>query len=260
MVFTFGSYLPRRSILHRYDPVLKLLLLIAISIAALFIGSIYSYLILISTLILGAAVSGIGFRILIMQMKIWGWIIVLTLILHILFNPGATDFTILGIGFSYEGLYRGAFYSLRFLIFLMSAFLVTVTTTPFDLAGAFASLINPLRYLGFPVDDFAMVLVITFRFIPVIFEEAVSIKTAQEARGVDFSRGSILKPNRFIPLLIPMFYSTFRKADILSEALLSRNYMPGIRRTSISKRSLSTMDIVYFCILIILCLCLAIFF
>ena len=254
MIFTIGNYLPGNSALHRFDPRLKLLSIISITIVVLAVTSFKAYGILILLLVWGMIAIRTSIRLLIMQMKIWGWLFLLTVLLHLLFTKGTVFLNVMGIGLTYEGLERGFIFGLRFVIFIFSAFLLTATTTPFELARAISSLISPLRWIKIPVDDLAMVISIAFRFIPVIFDEAIAIKLAQEARGLDFSRYNVFKPKRLVSLLIPLFYSVFRKADDLTEALISRHYRPGVKRTSIYARSISVLEIATFIFIISICL------
>ncbi|MCP4631525.1 MAG: energy-coupling factor transporter transmembrane protein EcfT [candidate division Zixibacteria bacterium] len=260
MVFTIGNYLPGNSVLHRFDPRFKILSILSFSIAALIIESQIAYLIMLFVLITGAVAAGIKLRLFIVQLRIWGWLLVITMLLHLLFTKGEPFLSFLSIELTYEGLYRGILFGTRFLVFILSAFILTITTSPFELTRGFVSLIKPLRWIKIPVDDLGMVIGIAFRFIPVIFNEAVSVKTAQEGRGVDFSRGNMLKPNRLIPLLVPMFYLTFKKADDLTEALISRNYTPGIKRTSLYGQEVTSTDILILTAVIILCVSIVVLF
>ncbi len=254
MVFTIGSYLPGSSILHRFDPRLKLISIILITISVLIVQSAAAYLLLIGLMLIGAAYSKIPLKAFLSQIKLWGWLLILTVLLHIAFTKGTPIFTIFGFDISDEGLIGGFVFGLRFLVFILSAFLLTITTSPYDFADGFSSLMRPLKIIKIPVEDLSLVISIAFRFIPVIFEEASDIKTAQEARGVDFSKSSILKPKRFIALLVPLLYSVFRKADDLAEALIVRNYKPGAKRSSLYSKGISLLDILLFSVIIIVCL------
>ncbi len=254
MVFTIGSYLPGDSILHRFDPRLKLISLLLITVTVLLVKSFPAYLFMLLVISIAIVIVGVGLSLLLKQFKIWGWLLILTIVLHLWTTDGTPFVTVFGKNLTWGGLWQGLLFGTRFLIFILTAFLLTITTSPYELTRAFSALISPLRYLRAPVDDLAMVIGIAFRFIPVIFNEAVEIKFAQESRGVDFSNVNILKPRKLIPLLIPLFYSIFRKADDLTDALISRNYRPGAKRTSLRSGNITLLDLSLSLVIIITCL------
>jgi energy-coupling factor transport system permease protein len=77
-----------------------------------------------------------------------------------------------------------------------------------------------------------MMMTIALRFIPTLMEETDKIMSAQKARGTDFSNGSILKRAKaLIPILVPLFVSSFRRADELATAMECRCYHGGEGRT-----------------------------
>jgi energy-coupling factor transport system permease protein len=76
----------------------------------------------------------------------------------------------------------------------------------------------------------AMMMTIALRFIPTLMEETDKIIKAQSSRGADFDSGGLLKRAKsFIPILIPLFISAFRRADELAIAMESRCYRGDIK-------------------------------
>jgi energy-coupling factor transport system permease protein len=139
-------------------------------------------------------------------------------------------------------------FSLRVLIFVLIALFVSFTTLPSDLAEALTGWLKPLRKLGVPADDIAMIVFIAIRFIPVLAEEFDTIRKAQTVRGVDFSGGLLKRIRQVIYLLVPVFRSALRRADDLALAMESRGYISGTPRTTYSQWRYRTGDIV-FCLL-----------
>ena len=77
-----------------------------------------------------------------------------------------------------------------------------------------------------------MMMCIALRFIPTLIEETDKIMSAQKARGADFETGSILqRAKALIPILIPLFIGSFRRADELATAMECRCYHGGEGRT-----------------------------
>lgn len=128
-------------------------------------------------------------------------------------------------GISLPGLANGVLLALRVALFLAVTALLTYTTTLVDIADACGALLRPLGRLGVPVEDAAVVVALTLRFVPATLEEADRIKRAQQARGLRFNQGGLLqRAQAFVPVLIPLFVSLFRRAERLACALEARCY------------------------------------
>lgn len=71
----------------------------------------------------------------------------------------------------------------------------------------------------------AVVVALTLRFVPAIMEEADRIKRAQQARGLQFDHGGLMRrAQAFVPVLVPLFTSLFKRAERLACALEARCY------------------------------------
>ena len=76
---------------------------------------------------------------------------------------------------------------------------------------------------------------------------------AQKARGADFDNGGIIqKAKSLIPLLVPLFVSSFRRADELAMAMEARAYRGGIGRTRMKILKFSNNDFLAFAVFIML--------
>jgi energy-coupling factor transport system permease protein len=112
------------------------------------------------------------------------------------------------------------------------ASLMTLTTTPMALTDGLERLMSPLRHLKVPVHEISMMMSIALRFIPTLLEETERIMKAQASRGAEFDTGNLFKRVRsFVPVLVPLFVSAFKRADELAEAMESRGYRGGEGRT-----------------------------
>ena len=103
MVITIGSYIPGNSYLHRFDSRLKLLLLLFITVTVLLIYSPIAYVVMLFALVAGAVAAGIKIRLFVAQLRFWGWLFILTVVLHLLFTEGTTSINVLGLSISLEG-------------------------------------------------------------------------------------------------------------------------------------------------------------
>jgi energy-coupling factor transport system permease protein len=126
---------------------------------------------------------------------------------------------------------------------LGTSLFLTYTTTPIALTDGLESLLKPLRLIRVPVHEFAMMMTIALRFIPLLSEETGKIMNAQKARGVDFSRGGLIqRAKSLIPILIPLFVSAFRRAEELATAMECRCYRGGAGRTKMTVPHLHVKD------------------
>ena len=137
------------------------------------------------------------------------------------------------------------------MLIIGSSVLLTYTTTPIALTDGIERLLSPLKKIGLPVHDFAMIMTIALRFIPTLMEEAEKIMSAQKARGADFSNGSLIdRAKALIPILIPLFSSSIRHALDLATAMECRCYRGGEGRTRMKILKCRPTDIFAFCLFI----------
>ena len=102
---------------------------------------------------------------------------------------------------------------------------------------------NPLKKIGVPAHELAMMMTIALRFIPTLLEETDKIIKAQKSRGADFETGNIfVRMKSVMPVLIPLFISAFRRADELAMAMEARCYHGGIGRTRLKELKMQRRD------------------
>ena len=144
-----------------------------------------------------------------------------------------------------EGLLQAVYISLRLILLVTGASIMTLTTSPIALTDGLERMLSPLKVFKFPAHELAMMMTIALRFIPTLMEEADKIRKAQMARGADFESGNIIaRAKAMIPILIPLFVSAFRRADELAMAMESRCYHGGEGRTKLHQLKLGRNDLV----------------
>ena len=130
------------------------------------------------------------------------------------------------------GLKQAVFIVLRLFALVCGASLLTLTTTPISLTEGLEKILSPLKVIKFPAHELAMMMTIALRFIPTLMEEAEKIMKAQLARGADLESGNLVKRAKaMLPILIPLFVNSFRRAEELALAMESRCYHGGEGRT-----------------------------
>jgi energy-coupling factor transport system permease protein len=229
----FGRFIPAHSVVHRLDPRSKLIFVFAFICIVFLANNLLTYALLTVFTFLLVFTSRIPFRFFINGLKPVLWLVLFTLVLHVFFTKqGHLIFHFGFIKIYDEGLRQGLFISLRFMILIFITSLLTLTTSPISLTDGLETLLNPLKKLKFPVHELALMMSISLRFIPTLMDETDKIMKAQMARGVDFSSGPIKERIKaIIPLLIPLFVSSFKRAEELATAMEARGYRGGEGRT-----------------------------
>ena len=243
---TLGQFFPGNSLVHRLDPRTKLVC-VALYIVALFcVNSFLGYGVVALALAVSIYVSGVKLKSLTRGLKPVYIIIVFTALMNLFFNTGTpiADVWLLR-SITWEGLERAVFMVLRIVMLIMGTFLVTYTTSPISLTDGLETLLAHLKKLRLPVHELAMMMSIALRFIPTLIEETDKIMSAQRARGADFESGSIIqRAKALIPLLVPLFISSFRRADELAVAMECRCYQGGQGRTRLRQLKYGSNDAV----------------
>ena len=243
---TLGQYFPGTTVAHKLDPRTKILL-VTLYIVALFCAKgIVTYGILALCLAICVRISKVGLKSLVKGLKPVLFIILFTGILNLFFTPG--DYYVFELGFlhvSNVGLRNAVFMVLRIMLLIMGTFLMTYTTSPISLTDGLERLLGGLKKVHVPVHELAMMMSIALRFIPTLIEETDKIMSAQKARGADFETGSLLsRAKALIPILVPLFISSFRRADELAVAMECRCYHGGDGRTRLKQLQYAGRDYV----------------
>lgn len=229
----FGRYIPGSSFIHQLDPRAKLMGAIWFIIIIFMANNWLTYVALILFVLLAVKLSGISPRFFINGVKPLIWLILFTVILQVLFTSGQTIWFRFGpVVISQEGIVNGVFIFLRFVLIIFMSTILTLTTMPLSLTDAIEYLLRPLNAIKVPVHEIALMLSIALRFVPTLMDETEKIMNAQRARGIDFGEGNIYQQMKaIVPLLIPLFVSSFNRAEELATAMEARGYKGGEGRT-----------------------------
>ena len=230
---TLGQYYPADSVVHKMDPRVKILLLIAVIVAIFLAGNLLAFVPIIAFLVIVTKLSKVPVKMMLKGLKPLRLILILTFVLNLFFLQGET--VLLDLGFAQikkEALILAVHYSLRLVLLVLFSSILTLTTPPITLTDGLERLLSPLRVIHFPAHEMAMMMSIALRFIPTLMEEADKIMKAQTARGADFESGNLIaRAKAMVPLLVPLFVSAFRRAGDLAMAMEARCYHGGEGRT-----------------------------
>ncbi|MET3633510.1 energy-coupling factor transporter transmembrane component T family protein [Streptococcus porcorum] len=247
-----GRYIPGQSFIHRLDPRTKLLAMF------IFIGIIFwannvitNVIMLVFTLFV-VLLSQIPFHFFIGGLKPMIGLILFTTIFQMLFTQGGTviwSFAFLKI--TDYSLSQAGLIFMRFVLIIFFSTLLTLTTMPLSLADAVESLLKPLERFKVPVHEIGLMLSLSLRFVPTLMDDTTRIMNAQRARGVDFGEGNLIeRVKSVIPILIPLFASSFKRADALATAMEARGYQGGDGRSKFRQLKWQGKDSISLMILI----------
>ena len=231
---TLGQYFPGNSLLHRFDPRSKILFTVLFIAAFFLCKGLVSYGITLLILLMMIGISKVQPRVFLKGMKPVVFIVVCTAILNLFYTSGTVLWSWGILKITEEGIWKAGFMVLRILMLIACTLLLTYTTSPILLTDGLEKLLRPLKKLNFPVHELSMMMSIALRFIPTLIQETDKIISAQKARGADFDSGNLIqKAKALIPILIPLFISSFRRAEELAIAMECRCYHGDEGRTSL---------------------------
>lgn len=240
----FGQYYPTNSVVHRLDSKVKIFLTLLYVVGIFFVKSYFGFMLTTAMLIGIILIAKLPMASVLKSVKGVLFIVLFTAILNLfLIKDGEVlvhwqIFTI-----TKNGVHTTIKMVLRLVLLISGASLLSLTTTPVALADGVEGLMSPLKLLKVPVRDIAMIMSIALRFIPTLFEETNKIISAQKARGASFDTGGLVaRAKALLPVLIPLFVNSFRRADELAFAMDSRCYNATEKRTKMKVAKFTLSD------------------
>lgn len=245
---TIGQYIPGESFIHKLDPRTKILISILFIACLFLVNKFVGYTLIIAFLIAIIYIAKVPAKFIFNGLKPVFLLVVLTAILNMFMIKGTADTLVFKFGFLSiytEGLSMAGFMAIRLILLIIGTSLLTLTTSPIELTDGIEKLLKPI---GKEIaHELAMMMTIALRFIPTLMDETDKIMKAQKARGADFESGGIIKKAKsLVPLLVPLFISSFRRADELAMAMEARGYRGGAGRTRMKVLKFTNKDIVAF--------------
>jgi energy-coupling factor transport system permease protein len=241
---TIGQYIPGESFVHKLDPRLKILISLLFIIDLFLVNNFNGYLFVLTFIVATILIAKLPFKYVYKGLKPIFAIVLITAVLNIFMTSG--EHLVFQVGFIKvyrEGLVTAAFMIVRLVFLIIGTSILTLTTSPIELTDGIENLLNPFKRIGIPAHELAMMMTIALRFIPTLMDETDKIMKAQMARGADFESGNLVKRAKsLIPILVPLFISSFRRADELAMAMESRCYKGGEGRTRMKELSITKRD------------------
>lgn len=249
-----GQYVKSDSFIHKLDPRTKIILNIVYILGVFFIDDIKGYLAYFLIVFFVSFSSKIKIYHLLKALKTISMFIILTSLFNVFFiKEGNIIFNVGFLKIYDKALITSIFISFRVIFLILGSTILTLTTSPTELTDGFESLMKPLRKLKVPVGEISLMISISLRFIPTLLDETDKIIKAQKSRGVDFESGSIVKKiKNIVPILVPLFINSFRRADELAIAMESRCYQGSENRFKFRVLKFTRNDFISFIVFIAL--------
>ena len=233
---TLGQYYPGDSWVHRLDARTKIIATLLYLIELFVVNNFYGFLITAATLSAVIALSKVPVKFIFRGLTAVFLIIAFTFLLNLFMVDGRVLWHWKFLTITYEGLSRAFFMAIRLVLIIIGSSIMTLTTKPVELTDGLEKLLSPFSKIGLPSHEIALMMTIALRFIPTLMEETDKIIKAQQARGADFESGNLFqRAKSLIPILVPLFVSSFRIAQDLALAMEARCYRGGGGRTRMNE-------------------------
>ena len=224
---TFGKYYARDSIVHKLNPLFKIISLIIMIVAIFFINSYKDIIMLTSYLILMIVYSDIDIITYLKNIYSIKIFLLFILIIDLIFGSNINNIIF-------------DLYKLIFIIIYSSA--LTYTTSTSEITYGIERLLKPFNNT-IPVNDIAMIITLTLRYIPTLTMESDRIIKAQKMRGINFDSKNIkTKISSLVGLFIPMFILPLKKSESTADIMDIRLYNYGKSRTNLRTNTWKKID------------------
>lgn len=231
--FTLGRYIPLDSLMHQFDPRTKIIAMFILMISIFLPSGFIGYIGIVLVIGIGIYSSKLNLKFFWNAMKPMFFMLGVLLVINLIVVKSGDLLVAIGPLSVYTGaLSQTGYIAIRLVLMIVLTSLLTATTKPTDMTVALEDIMKPLKKIGVPANEIAMIISIALRFIPTLIEETQRIINAQTSRGVDLQEGSLKeKVMAVLSLIVPLFVSSYQKAEELANAMEARGYVPQKTRT-----------------------------
>ncbi len=250
---TLGQYFPSNGVLHKLDARTKILFLVAFIVLIFCSFNFYALGLVTAFTAVTVLLSKVPVRMFLKSLKTIILIVVITSVLNLFYGTGEPIFEWWIFCITLDGIFNAIFVTVRIICLVVVSSALTFTTSPTDMTDGLERLMKPLTVFHISVHEIAMMMTIALRFVPTLLEETDKIMSAQKARGADMESGNLIKRVKaLIPVLVPLFVSSFRRAYDLAMAMECRCYRGGQGRTRLKQMRFTKKDVWAFAVVILL--------
>ncbi len=243
---TIGQYYNGDSFIHKLDARAKILLTVLFIVMIFLCKNFLSLALTFVFVLISIILSSVPLKMYLKSLKPIVPIVLFTALLNMFYSSGEdVILTVWKFSLTEEGLFTALFMAVRIILLIVASSILTYTTVPTMLTDAIEKLLSPLKLFKIPVQSLAMMMTLALRFIPTLIEEIEKITNAQKARGADFENGKLMdRIKAIVPVIIPLFVSSFRRASDLAYAMSCRCYTGGNTRTRMKQMKFKIKDFI----------------
>lgn len=247
------GFIPIKSAIHELDPRSKIIISALFMLSVFMTKHFYGLLILTGFALILIMLSNIGIKDYWRGIKPFYFLISISALIQVLLTSGGKTYQVFFLHISQNGLEAGLILLIRLLLILLVAQLLILTTSTLAMTDGLDKMLKPFSKVGFPSEELLMIMTIALRFLPLLMNETIEVKKAQIGRGAEFESGSLLvRLKKQILIIVPVFNLALQRAVDLSQAMESRAYAPGAKRTRLHELKMTSRDYLIIIITIIL--------
>lgn len=249
---TIGRYFDSESVIHRMDPRTKLMGAIVYIISLFLVKNPLWYLLCLAVILTLYKIAKVPFGYLLRGLKGIILLLLFTFLFRMLYTPGDVMGSFWIFSVTEQGIVKAIQMTARIALMIAGASLLSYTSTPKELADGLEKAFSKTEKLGIPIHEMSVIIMIAFRFIPIMLDELNLLMDAQAARGAKFGEGSIIeKCKGVITLLLPLFLMTVRRSSDLAMAMEARGYTGSTETSRMYPLVYEQRDILAYVIIII---------
>ena len=204
---TIGKYIYKDSLIHKINPLIKIISILLILMSSLFFNLIQNILLLIVISIM-IYISKVDKTTYLKNIYGFRYFIIGILVIYILSR--------LNILLILNNL-------IKIIINILITSLLLYTTTINELNYGLNILLKPLKYIKINYNKISVIIIITIKFIFIVFEETDKLFKAYKNRGLKFNGNIKEKINKISMFLSTLFYLLIKKSNDISNTLMIRN-------------------------------------
>lgn len=168
---TLGQYFPGKSFIHRLDPRTKILCIVIYITVIFLIKSYLGYAALAVFTFLCIFSSKIPIKYVLKGLKPIMMFVAITALFNLFLTSGRVLWKWGFLTITYEGITLAIYMVLRLFFLVLGTSLLTLTTSPIALTDGIENLLSPLKKIGVPAHELAMMMTIALRFVPTLLKK-----------------------------------------------------------------------------------------
>jgi ABC-type cobalt transport system, permease component CbiQ and related transporters len=239
-LISIGQYFPTGSLLHRRDARARLLFFVTMILALTFSPSIYGVMIGLIVAVIGILISKVSLKYALKGLLVpLPFLLFIALLQVLFFSPILNTVVYFRWGIVHvtaAGLWAALLLVVRFVALILALSLMSFCLSTSEAITGLSRLLRPLDKIGVHTMDFVMIFQVAMRFLPLLAQSAERIAKAQASRGAEWGSGRgglVAQVKRIVPLIVPLFLISLRRAEMMALAMDARAYGLNNQRTSL---------------------------